>query len=83
MLRENLNGMSYIFRMLTLLHYNYYTSSSYHFLIYNASVLLWQICRPYQHPGVCHLYAKPLQSVVRALDECKHQDWEWKLELLM
>lgn len=56
---------------------------SYHFLVYNASVLLWQICRPFQHQGARKLFAKPLQSVVRALEECKEQDYEWRLELLM
>ena len=57
--------------------------SSYHFLVYNASVLLWQICRPFQHQGTRRLFVKPLQSVVRALEECKERDYDWRLELLV
>ena len=65
------------------LHKYHSILSSYHFLVYNASVLLWHICRPYQYPGVRHVFAKPLQCVVRALEECKEQDYEWRLQLLM
>lgn len=68
---------------LLLIYVTLFFSSSYHFLIYNCAVVLWQICRPYQHPGLCRLYAKPLQCVVRALEDCKDQDWKWRLELLM
>ena len=57
--------------------------SSYHYMIYNASVLLWYICEPFRQPGICHIFAKPLQIVVNALDECGDQDYEWQLKLLM
>ena len=56
---------------------------SYHFLVYNASVQLWLMCRPFQRPGHCRLFAKALQSVVRALEECKEKDHAWRLELMM
>lgn len=67
----------------SLIQTTFFFSFSYHFLVYNASVLFWQICRPYQQPGSRHLFSKPLQDVVRALDECKEQDYEWRLQLLM
>jgi len=58
-------------------------SECYHFLVYNASVQLWLMCRPFQRPGHCRLFAKALQSVVRALEECKEKDHAWRLELMM
>lgn len=76
----------YIIRYLQLLYcinVHVFYPSSYHFLVYNASLLTWLICRLYNYPGVRHLFAKPLQTVVKALDECKEQDYEWRLRLLM
>ncbi len=58
-------------------------SHSYHFLVYNASVVLWQVCRPFQRPGSRFLYCKVLQTVVRALEDGKEQDFPWRLELLL
>ena len=56
---------------------------SYHFLVYNASVQLWRVCRPFQRPGYYRLFAKALQTIVKALEECKEKDYAWRLELMM
>lgn len=56
--------------------------NSYHFLIYNASVLMWKICHHFQRPGYYRYFAKPLRVVVKALDTTT-QDHSWKLDLLM
>eukprot|EP00731_Ephydatia_muelleri_P020306 Em0013g33a len=55
----------------------------YHFLVYNASVALWKLCRPLQKPGYQRLCAKPLQNMVKALEEIGEQDSSWRIELLM
>jgi len=57
--------------------------SSYYFQVFNASVLFWNICRPFQRPGYRRYYSKQLQVVVKALDEVKEQDNEWRIELMM
>ena len=56
---------------------------SYHFLVFNASVHMWQIVRPYQRSGHRQVIAKPLANVVKALDEVNEQDYKWRLELMM
>ncbi len=56
---------------------------SYYFLIYNASVLMWQICRPFQRPGFRKLFTKPLRVTTKALDDCIKEEYAWKVELLM
>ena len=56
---------------------------SYHFLVFNASVYMWQIVRPYQRSGYRQIIARPLANVVKALDEVNEQDHKWRLELMM
>jgi len=56
---------------------------SYHFLVFNASVHMWQIVRPCQRPGHRQIIARPLANVVKALDEVNEQDYKWRLELIM
>ena len=56
---------------------------SYHFLVFNASVHMWQIVRPYQRPGYRQIITRPLANVVKALDEVNEQDYKWRLELMM
>ncbi|XP_064381874.1 cilia- and flagella-associated protein 46-like [Halichondria panicea] len=58
-------------------------SECYYFLVYNASVLLWQICRPFQRPGSRRGYTKPLATMLKALEEIKDQDTPWRLELMI
>ena len=58
-------------------------SFSYHFLVYNASVLMWQICCHFQRPGFRKVSAKCLRVVTKALDDCVHEEYAWKVELLM
>ena len=55
----------------------------YHFLVFNASVHLWQTIRPYQQSGYRQAIARPLASVVKALEEIGEQDYQWRLELMM
>jgi len=57
--------------------------SRYHFLVFNASVHLWQIIRPYQRSGCRQAIARPLANVVKALEEIGEQDYQWRLELMM
>ena len=56
---------------------------SYHFLVFNASVHMWQIVRPCQRSGHRQIIARPLANVVKALDEVNEQDYKWRLELMM
>jgi hypothetical protein len=58
-------------------------SVSYHFLVYNASVIMWKIIRPFSRPNYCHLYSNMLQHIIKALDEVKETDYQWRLSLMI
>ena len=55
---------------------------SYHFLVYNASVILWTVTRPFQVPQHYNLCTNCVQTVVRALDEIGYKDYNWRLQLM-
>lgn len=55
----------------------------YYFLIYNASVLYWQLVRPFLKPGFrCYLIPS-LSRIVEALNQTEEEDKEWRAELMM
>uniref|UniRef100_A0A8C4ULF1 Cilia- and flagella-associated protein 46 n=1 Tax=Falco tinnunculus TaxID=100819 RepID=A0A8C4ULF1_FALTI len=55
----------------------------YYFLIYNASVLYWELVRPYLKPGFRHFLIPSLSQIVKALNQTEEQDCEWRAELMM
>ncbi|KAM8924779.1 cilia- and flagella-associated protein 46 [Pelodytes ibericus] len=55
----------------------------YHFLVYNASVLYWQMVRPFLKPERRHLLIPSLSAVVKALEEINECDKDWRAELMM
>lgn len=55
----------------------------YHFLVYNASVLYWQFCRPFLKPNFRQFLARSLHQVVKALDDMEDTDYEWRAMLMM
>ncbi|KAM4702837.1 cilia- and flagella-associated protein 46 [Rhinophrynus dorsalis] len=57
--------------------------SRYHFLVFNASVLYWQMARPFLKPGSRYLLIPSLTSVVKALEEIDELDHVWRAELMM
>lgn len=57
-------------------------SFSYHFLVFNASVLMWGIVRPFQQTGYERVYASQLQTVLKVLEETHEKDYQWRLELM-
>ncbi|XP_041368339.1 cilia- and flagella-associated protein 46-like isoform X2 [Gigantopelta aegis] len=56
---------------------------SYHFLVYNASVLYWQFCRPFLKPMYRQYLARSLHQVVKALDDIDDHDYEWRAQLMI
>ncbi|GFO25849.1 cilia- and flagella-associated protein 46-like [Plakobranchus ocellatus] len=58
-------------------------SSRYHFLVYNASVIYWQFCRPFLKPGYRQYLARSLHQVVKALDDIEDTDYEWRAQLMI
>ncbi|KAM9285779.1 cilia- and flagella-associated protein 46 [Morus bassanus] len=56
---------------------------SYYFLIYNASVLYWQLVRPYLKPGFRYCLIPSLSQIVKALNQTEEQDNEWRAELMI
>ncbi|XP_053548919.1 cilia- and flagella-associated protein 46-like [Bombina bombina] len=54
----------------------------YYFLVYNASILYWQMARPFLKPGSRHLLIPGLTSIVKALDEIDEPDKSWRAELM-
>uniref|UniRef100_F6X1M5 Cohesin loading complex subunit SCC4 homolog n=1 Tax=Ciona intestinalis TaxID=7719 RepID=F6X1M5_CIOIN len=55
----------------------------YHFLVYNASVLYWQMARPFLRPGFRALLHPSLQQVVSALELIDDKDYEWRGTLMI
>ncbi|NXX47739.1 CFA46 protein, partial [Tricholaema leucomelas] len=55
----------------------------YYFLIYNASVLYWQLVRPYLKPGFRYCLIPSLSRIVKALNQTEEQDTEWRAELMI
>ncbi|XP_035461481.2 cilia- and flagella-associated protein 46 isoform X4 [Scophthalmus maximus] len=58
--------------------------SSYHFMVFNASVLYFQTVRPLLlQPGRCLHLVPSLRQVVQSLEEVADQDHSWRAELTM
>ncbi|XP_053927744.1 cilia- and flagella-associated protein 46 [Cuculus canorus] len=55
----------------------------YYFLTYNASVLYWQLVRPYLKPGFRCCLIPSLSQIVKALNQTEEQDSEWRAELMI
>uniref|UniRef100_A0A8C3PLQ7 Uncharacterized protein n=1 Tax=Calidris pygmaea TaxID=425635 RepID=A0A8C3PLQ7_9CHAR len=55
----------------------------YYFLVYNASVLYWQLVRSYLKPGFCHCLIPSLSQIVNALNQTEEPDKEWRAELMI
>ncbi|XP_063289661.1 cilia- and flagella-associated protein 46 [Pelobates fuscus] len=55
----------------------------YYFLVYNASVLYWQMVRPFLKTGSRHLLISSLTVVLKALEEINERDADWRAELMV
>ncbi|XP_056005172.1 cilia- and flagella-associated protein 46-like isoform X7 [Ostrea edulis] len=55
----------------------------YHFLVYNASVIYWQFCRPFLKHNYRQYLARSLHQVVKALDDIDDKDFEWRAQLMI
>nr|XP_025129616.1 cilia- and flagella-associated protein 46 isoform X5 [Bubalus bubalis] len=55
----------------------------YYFLVYNASVLYWQMVRPFLKPGFRHHLVPSLAQMVSALSQTEEEDKEWQAELML
>lgn len=61
----------------------WFVSYSYHFIVFNASVLYIQAVRPLLQPGRCLHLIPSLKQVVQSLEEVADQDHSWRAELMM
>ncbi|KAL3864704.1 hypothetical protein ACJMK2_006363 [Sinanodonta woodiana] len=59
------------------------TNPRYHFLVYNASVIYWQFCRPFLKQNYRQYLARSLHQVVKALDDIDDNDFEWRAQLMI
>ncbi|XP_017369055.1 cilia- and flagella-associated protein 46 isoform X2 [Cebus imitator] len=55
----------------------------YYFLVYNASVLYWQMVRPFLKPGYHHYLIPSLSQIVNVLSQTEEEDKEWRAELML
>uniref|UniRef100_A0A8C7V183 Cilia and flagella associated protein 46 n=1 Tax=Oncorhynchus mykiss TaxID=8022 RepID=A0A8C7V183_ONCMY len=55
----------------------------YHFLVFNASVLYFQMVRPLLRSGPRQHLVPTLTQVVKALEEVGEQDYSWRAQLMM
>ncbi|XP_037693622.1 cilia- and flagella-associated protein 46-like [Choloepus didactylus] len=51
----------------------------YYFLVYNASVLYWQMVRPFLKPWCHHHLLSSLSQIVAVLNQTDEEDKEWRL----
>ncbi|MBN3304410.1 CFA46 protein, partial [Amia calva] len=54
----------------------------YHFLIFNATVLYWQMIRPFLRPGSRQFLIPSLTQVVSTLEEIGESDLSWRAQLM-
>nr|XP_033697747.1 cilia- and flagella-associated protein 46 [Tursiops truncatus] len=55
----------------------------YYFLVYNASVLYWQMVRPFRKPGYHHRLIPSLSQIVSVLSQTEEEDKGWRAELML
>ena len=55
----------------------------YHFMVFNASVLMWKLVRPFQIPGSRAHVLSVITTASRALEEVGEEDEAWRVELLV
>uniref|UniRef100_A0A8C3XAK5 Cilia and flagella associated protein 46 n=1 Tax=Catagonus wagneri TaxID=51154 RepID=A0A8C3XAK5_9CETA len=55
----------------------------YYFLVYNASVLYWQMARPFLKPGYHHHLIPSLSQIVNVLNQTEEEDKDWRAELML
>ncbi|KAM8780319.1 LOW QUALITY PROTEIN: cilia- and flagella-associated protein 46 [Rhynchonycteris naso] len=55
----------------------------YYFLVYNASVLYWQMVRPFLKPGYHHHLIPSLSHIVSVLNQIEEEDKDWQVELML
>eukprot|EP00070_Physeter_catodon_P030862 XP_028337756.1 cilia- and flagella-associated protein 46 [Physeter catodon] len=55
----------------------------YYFLVYNASVLYWQMVRPFLKPGYHHHVIPSLSQIVNVLNQTEEEDKDWPAELML
>ncbi|XP_029553951.1 cilia- and flagella-associated protein 46 isoform X2 [Salmo trutta] len=55
----------------------------YHFLVFNASVLYFQMVRPLLRSGPRQHLVPTLTQVVKALEEVGEQDYSWRAQLML
>uniref|UniRef100_A0A8C3Q9C9 Uncharacterized protein n=1 Tax=Geospiza parvula TaxID=87175 RepID=A0A8C3Q9C9_GEOPR len=58
-------------------------TTRYFFLVYNTSVLYWQLVRPFLKPGFRYCLIPSLSQIVTALNQIEEQDNEWRAELMI
>ena len=56
---------------------------SYHFLVFNASVVLWKLVRPFQVCGSRKHLVQTLAVVSKGLEDINDKDDTWRLEIMM
>ncbi|XP_029465840.1 cilia- and flagella-associated protein 46 isoform X2 [Rhinatrema bivittatum] len=55
----------------------------YYFLIYNASILHWQLARPFLRPGYRHVVIPSLIQIIKALEQVHEEDHDWRATLII
>jgi tetratricopeptide (TPR) repeat protein len=55
----------------------------YHFLVFNASVILWKLVRPFQVSGSRKHLVQTLSAVSKGLEDINEKDNLWRLEIMI
>lgn len=68
---------------LCLEHSDFPSLPRYYFLVFNASVLYWNMVRPFLKPGYHQFVIPSLSQIVAVLNQTDEEDKEWQAELMM
>lgn len=52
-------------------------------MVYNASVLYWQMVRPFLKPGYRRHLIPSLSQIVNVLNQIEEEDKDWRAELML
>ena len=54
-----------------------------YYLVFNASILYWQLLRPFMKTGYLRCLAPSLQLICKQLEDVQEPDVEWRAQLIL
>eukprot|EP00002_Diphylleia_rotans_P029704 TRINITY_DN6063_c0_g1_i1.p1 TRINITY_DN6063_c0_g1~~TRINITY_DN6063_c0_g1_i1.p1 ORF type:complete len:2440 (+),score=492.40 TRINITY_DN6063_c0_g1_i1:241-7560(+) len=78
-IQQCLYALSFVMQGLTLVQ----NDPKYQFLVYNGSVVYWQICRPLMQDRLKVKLIPTMALIVKALEDTNDSDYDWRVRYLL